>query len=317
MKKLVPVISALALLIALACTNTTDPVDDTPVATDDNGDPVDLTGDPRQDFPGNFLATGSSGADILANDEFDRLVVEIAHVQGFRPTQAAMDGFEDYLRELTFKENIQINFNALESSGEETLNLDQIVDLEIDNRTEYNNGSELAIYIYFADAPSEDDDEDEGLVTLGAVYRNTSMVIYESTIRSLAARSALITTTDIEVATLNHEFGHLFGLVNLGTPTVNDHEDTFTDQNDQEVGNSHCNVEGCLMRAELQFTAAKSHTHNSNHHPSCQVSAGLFLKNLEGRVSKGIAAPPVIDTECRLDIEAIGARVTSNAAKEY
>ena len=60
------------------------------------------------------------------------------------------------------------------------LSLQEIADLESENRTEYNDGETLAIYIYFADAPSDSDDEDEGIVTLGAVYRNTSMVIHES-----------------------------------------------------------------------------------------------------------------------------------------
>ncbi|NKI33169.1 hypothetical protein [Croceivirga thetidis] len=322
MKKLVRFSFGLLLLVSFACSSDSsgDPVDDTPTTTDDNGGQTGTTGDPRQDFPENFQATGSSGADIVSNADFDRLVVQIAHVTGFRPTQAAMDAFEEYLRELTFKEDITINFLELGSPDEETLTLSEISEFEIDNRTSYNDGRTLAIYIYFADSPSDDDEEDEGLVTLGAVYRNTSMVIFESTIRSLANRSALITLADLETATLNHEFGHLFGLVNLGTPTINDHEETTTDENNEVIGNNHCNVDGCLMRAELQFTAAKSFAANriqNLHNPSCQVSASQFIKTLESRVSKGLVAPPIIDTECRLDIEAIGARITSNSAKGY
>ena len=314
MKNVVRFALALFLMVFISCSNDSNGTgDNDPTPTDDNGGQGGLTGNPRQDFPANFQATGSSGNDILSLDNFDRLVVEFAYVEGFRPTQTAVDAFEDFLTELSFKNNIVFNFNELESPNEETLTLNEIGDLELDNRTAYNDGSTLAIYIYFADAPSEDDDEDEGLVTLGAVYFNTSMVIFENTIRRLAAQSALITTTDIETATLNHEFGHLLGLVNLGTPTINDHEDTL----DNGEGNNHCNVEGCLMRAELQFSATKGLVHNAFHEPICRISSGKFLKTLENRVEKGIAAPPVIDTECRLDIEAIGARVTSNAAKGY
>lgn len=54
-----------------------------------------------------------------------------------------------------------------------------------------------------------------------------------------------MSTEEVETATLLHEFGHLFGLVNLSTQSVNEHEDTESD--------NHCNVDGCLMRSELEF----------------------------------------------------------------
>lgn len=229
----------------------------------------------------NLQATGSSANDILSNDNFDRLLIEIAYVEGFQPTGQTVSNFEDYLKERTFKQNIEFSFKSLSSPDEETLVLDEIAELESENRTAYNSGTTLAIYIYFADAPSDGDDEEEGLVTLGAVYRNTSMVIYESTIRDLASRSSTITVTDVETATLNHEFGHLFGLVNLGTVPVNDHEDPDAE--------NHCDVPGCLMRAELQFGAQ-------------------MMKMMESNASKGSAAVPVLDAECILDLQSNGGR---------
>ncbi|MGB5371673.1 MAG: hypothetical protein WBN18_14695, partial [Flavobacteriaceae bacterium] len=186
------------------------------------------------DKSANLLGTGDSANDILSNDNFSTLLVEIAFVTGFRPTAEAMDNFVDYLRLHTFKDNVQMVYTELPSPKEETLTLQEIAELESDNRTAYNSGDTLAIYIYFADAPSDDDDETEGLVTLGAVYRNTSMIVHEVTVRKLAAQSPLITNADVETATLNHEFGHLFGLVNLGTEMQSEHEDS-------EAVN-HCNV---------------------------------------------------------------------------
>lgn len=127
----------------------------------------------------NLQGTGDSARDILSNENFDKLKIEIAYVDGFRPTQEAISGFVDYLKERTFKEEIEIVYRSLESPDEESLTLDEITELESKNRTVYNDGRTLAIYIYFADAPAEGDDLDEGLVTLGAVYRNTSMIIHE------------------------------------------------------------------------------------------------------------------------------------------
>ena len=233
------------------------------------------------DKSANLLATGASANDILSNTKFTTLLIEAAYVDGFRPTMETMNNFEIYLRNRTFKQNIQVVYRQLPSPNEETLTLPEIADLESENRTEYNDGETLAIYIYFADAPSDSDDEDEGIATLGAVYRNTSMVIHESVVRQLANQSSLITVTDVETSTLNHEFGHLFGLVDLGSEMVNNHEDPDAE--------NHCNVAGCLMRGELQF-------------------GGGMLGVLEkSKISKG-AAVPTLDPECILDLQNNGGR---------
>lgn len=197
------------------------------------------------DKSANLLATGASANDLLANTNFSNLLIEIAYVEGFRPTASAVANLEDFLRDRTFKENVTVQYQMLASPGEANLTLQEIADLETANRTAYNEGNTLAVYIYFADAPSDTDNEEENLVTLGAVYRNTSMVIYERTVRDIVARSGQITLTDVEEAVLSHEFGHLFGLVNLGTEMVTPHEDPQAED--------HCNVDGCLMRAEIEF----------------------------------------------------------------
>ena len=259
------------------------------------------------DKTANLLATGASGNDILSNNSFDRLLVEIGYVTGFRPTNEAMTAFTDFLRQHTFKETIEIVYSELDSPNEEDLTLQEIADLEEENRTAYNDDDTLAIYIYFADSPSEGDDEDEGLVTLGAVYRNTSMVIHEVTVRRLAAKSRFISNADVETATLNHEFGHLFGLVNLGTDMVNPHEDS-------EAAN-HCDIQGCLMRTELQFgtpvgksnlSAAKV-AYEDGVESGCVLSGNTVLKMLQSPTGK-IAAPPGLNSECILDLQGNGGR---------
>lgn len=250
----------------------------------------------------NLQTTGDSANDILSNDTFDKLEIEIAYVEGFRPTEATMTQFTDFLRQHTFKQEIGIRYLELESPNEDELTLTEVSNLEEDNRTAYNDGSTLAIYIYFADAPSDSDDSDEGLVTLGAVYRNTSMIIYEQTLRRLAVRSSVVSVTDIESATLNHEFGHLFGLVNLGSPPQSDHEDP-------DAAN-HCDVPGCLMRAELQFRRSASRS-SVLHSPSeiksiCNVTGAMVLNMLQSASAKGNTV--ALDPQCIADLRANGGR---------
>lgn len=274
------------------------------------------------DKTANRLSTGDSAGDLLSNDTFTNLQIEIAYVKGFRPTQAAMDGLVSFLKARTFKENIDLIYNELASPDEENLTLDEIDGLEEKNRTVYNDSETLGVYIYFTDAPAEDDDEDEGLVTLGAVYRNTSMVIHEATVRKLADQSIFISDADVESSTLNHEFGHLFGLVNLGIVPVNDHEDIQTDENGEPVlddqgkttGNSHCNVSGCLMTAELQFggASAKSASLTAKNEnglkAGCRLSGKSVLKMLSAQTAKGASIAPGLDSECILDLQTNGGR---------
>ncbi len=306
-KKCFPLFYLLALVFVLGCS--TDANDD------DSGLPKVVDKTP------NRQGTGESAIDLLANKTYTNLLIEIAHVKGFRPTQAAMDGFVAYLRQRTFKENIELVYNELPSPDEEKLTLQEIADLEEENRTAYSDGDTLAIYIYFSDAPADEDDEDKDLVTLGAVYRNTSMIIHEATVRKLADQSIFISDADVESSTLNHEFGHLFGLVNLGITPVNDHEDIQKDDMGEPIlddqgntsGNSHCDVAGCLMNAELQFggpsakNTALTEKNENGLMAGCRLSGKSVLKMLSSQTAKGGLAPD-LDSECILDLQTNGGR---------
>lgn len=204
---------------------------------DDAPSPIDRTA--------NLKGPGDSANDILSNSKFKNMAIEIAYVNGFAPTEAAVSEFVALLKQHAHKDNISITYKELASPNKDSLSIKEISDLETEHRTVYNNGGTIGLYIYFSDAFSDGDKPDENLVTLGAVYRNTSMVIYEATIRKLVSKSILISASEVEAATLSHEAGHLFGLVNIGSPSVNDHQDPEAE--------SHCIIAGCLMRAELQF----------------------------------------------------------------
>lgn len=242
------------------------------------------------DKSANLLAIGASANDFLANGKYDKLLIEIAYVTGFRPTEEALVGFEEFLRARTFKEDIEFVYSALSSPMEENLTIKEVYTMERTNRSQYTQGSTLSMYVYFADAPSESDVASQDKVTLGAVYRNTSMVLYESTIRDLASKSDMVSVSDMETSTLNHEFGHLLGLVNLGTPPVHpEHEDIKTADDGTQTGNNHCNEPECLMRAELQFGSS-------------------LLKAVQSYRSKGLVALPQLGEECLLDLRGNGGR---------
>lgn len=255
------------------------------------------------DKTANLLTTGQSAYDILSNDKFKNLKLEIAYVAGFRPTESAMTLLTNYIKRHTFKENVELVFNELPSPDKQTVTIQEVADLETENRTIYNDGETLAIYIYFVDTPFDADDESEDTAVLGSVYRNTSMVIYESTVRRIAERN-IIQDAVVETATINHEFGHLLGLVNLGTTAVNDHEDVES--------KNHCNISGCLMGAELQFTRIGKSSGvlpiNEELKASCSLSGKSVLRMLKNSTAKGFVNSVPLDAECIIDLNSNGGR---------
>lgn len=187
----------------------------------------------------NLRPLGTSANELLSSDEFTSLRLEIAYPDGFRPTQSTINLIESFLEErLNKPDGVMMIESIINPSQEPPYDIDEIVAIENEHRTVYNNGDEIGVYVFFSDGNSTSDDENS--VVLGTAYRNTSMVIYEKTFQDLeSSTSTSIDRTLIETATLRHEFGHIFGLVNLGTPLTSDHED--------QENRRHCDVEDCLM----------------------------------------------------------------------
>ena len=216
----------------------------TSCSSDGNGidDPTD--DEPAIDRSLNKKGLGDSAHDLLSDDTYTSIKIEVLYVDVYQPTVAAMNNFKAFLEERVYKpDGISISSRPVASSGLAPFEIQEIVDIEDKERSFYNVGDEISIYIYFADGSNEDDTDQR--YVLGSAYRNTSMVIYGETINKFANRVNAPSKSVIETAVLNHEFGHLFGLVNVGTELQSDHEDPDSD--------GHCTEEKCLMRASLEF----------------------------------------------------------------
>lgn len=216
---------------------------------------------------------GTSAHDLLSNINFSSLTIEMIAVQGFEPNAKAIDGFKTFLTERLQKpDGITINQRTIPSSKRAPFSLEEIIRIENNTRTIFNAGDDITVYIYFADGSSINDSSNN--ITLGTAYLNTSIVIYEDTIRKLGDNPNSPSTSTIETAVLNHEFSHLLGLVNNGTTSRSPHEDTDA--------KGHCNVSNCLMAASMQF-------------PSKMMEV----------LGNGV---PVLDSQCLADLQANGGK---------
>lgn len=206
------------------------------------------TDDPTEggsiDRNANLKALGTSGSELLDDLKFTSMRVEVAYVTGFEPSAETLNNLKSFLQQRTHKpDGINIFTRAVSSSGKAPFNINEIAEIEKEVRTTYNAGDEIAVFIYFADGSNENDSNTKKVV--GSAYRNTSMVIYGNTVKNITERNNGPNKITVESTVINHEFGHLFGLVNLGTPAQTSHEDG--------VSKGHCDTDGCLMNANVQF----------------------------------------------------------------
>lgn len=194
----------------------------------------------------NDLVLGASARDYLSDEKFTSLEVEIVYVTGFEPKPEAISSLKTFLNKYLHKpDGISIITRAIPSPNMGTYSIEEIVDVEKSERTVFSTGEKLGTFIFFADEKSIDSETQRRVI--GKAYRNTSMVIFDKEINEMSGSG---THSEIQITAMHHEFGHLFGLVNNGTPAQSPHEEK--DPSDPKI-RAHCNVEGCLMAAEIEF----------------------------------------------------------------
>jgi len=188
----------------------------------------------------NRKSLGTSAEDLLSDDIYKKLTVEFVYSSGFKPTETAMISFRSFLTErLNKPDGISFVETSIDQPTGAPYTIDEIKAIEELNRTIYTEGTTIAVYIFFANGNSSNDTDTT--VTLGSSYLNTSIVIYEKTLKELA--TGTINLSDLESTTMQHEFGHILGLVNIQNDDIHtDHEDI--------AHNKHCKIEDCLMYFE-------------------------------------------------------------------
>lgn len=255
----------LALFIIVIGVNACSSEDDSSSNGGTNGD------DPNS----NNRNTGASANELLSAATFNNLVIEAAYVDGSRPEQASLDNLVTFLNErLNKPDGITIVERAIPAQSFGTYTIDEVRQVEDEFRTQFNNGDTIAVFVLFTEEAS---DADEGnRVTLGTAYRNTSLVMFQNTIERLSGGIGQPGRVVTESAVYQHEFAHIMGLVNLGTPLQSQHEDADNAK--------HCNVDGCLMAAELE---------------------GGSIADMMGLMGNGI---PQLDAQCIADLQANGGR---------
>ena len=217
----------------------------------------------------NTKSVGASAKDFLSAGTYTSINVQLQFMPGFAPDAAALANLSNFLNSLLNKPaGITFSQTPIAASGKSVFSIEDISALEKANRTQFTNGSILSVYIVYVDAPFSTAN------ILGAAYRNKSLVVFGPTVTNNSGGVNQTTRTKLETTVLNHEFGHLLGLTNLGTSMVSPHEDA--------AHISHCNNSSCLMYFSTQTS----------------MMGGVL-----------VSAPiPVLDANCKADLTANGGK---------
>ncbi len=176
--------------------------------------------------------------DFLSSNTYDFLIVEIQYVSGYEPTAACVDNLKTLLQQRINKNaGISVIQNTISSPGKSLYSLNDIKQIENSHRTQHTSGKTLTAYFLFFDG---DYSENSGNAkVLGITYAKTSVAIFEKTIKAFSGGITQPSNANLESTVVNHEFGHLLGLVNNGTSMKASHQDI--------PNGSHCNDKNCLM----------------------------------------------------------------------
>ena len=219
----------------------------------------------------NNQPVGESANDLLVSSNYSRLEVELLYAEGFEPPSTSVDYIRNFLTERLNKSGgISMTTRQISAPGKSQYTLQELVDIETANRLKFNNESTIGAYLFFADgsyAPNEN--------VLGVAYKNTSMVLFQSRIEELSGGIGQSSTSLLTSSVMAHEFGHILGLVNTGSPLQSSHQDV--------ANGHHCDVDNCLMYFAVESTAG--------------------LDDL-----LGMSSPPTLDAQCLADLKANGGK---------
>jgi predicted Zn-dependent protease len=212
---------------------------------------------------------GASANEILSASKYTSLKIEIQYMTGYPPDAGALTHLQNTLAVLVNKPSgITIVTKEIPASTKTALSVNDIIDIEKNNRTAFTNGSELAICVLYTNGTYSDPN------VLGVAYKNTSAAIFGKTIYDNSGGFGQASRTKLEATVLEHELGHLLGLVDIGSPMQSNHKDA--------AHGSHCNNTNCLM-----YYASETR----------DILGILITGNI-----------PAFDANCRADMQANGGK---------
>ncbi len=176
--------------------------------------------------------------DFLSDKKYEKLVVTIVYEKGYALNAKTISGLQTFLSaRLNKPDGIIFNQKEIPDQGKRIITITDIRNIEKQFRFDFSGKSTLTAFVYVS---AGDYAESAGNAkVLGIAYGNTSCTLFGKTISSYSGGLAQPSRSMLETTVLDHEFGHLLGLVDNGTNMVDYHRDIYNGH--------HCDKRNCLM----------------------------------------------------------------------
>lgn len=175
------------------------------------------------------VITTNPQTNILTARNYPKLLIEVIYVSGFNaPTKADLDYLKSKVKQYCHKETVELVISPeIPYSKIPTLcwSSSDLTYFEFKHAKYTTVGDTLVIHILYVPGVDYPD-----LIVRGRAYGDYAFVLFRQQF-----------SQDRERAVLLHEFGHLMGLVNCGTPCQTDHQER------DPAHRPHCRNEKCIM----------------------------------------------------------------------
>jgi hypothetical protein len=175
---------------------------------------------------------------FLSASTYTSLVIEVVSVSGFLPSTTAVDNIKTFLQaRLNKPQGITVTQRTVASPGKTVYTLNDIRSIELAERKQKPSGTTLTAFLLLLDGDYAGNSGSSKV--LGLAYGTSSMCLFEKTVQEFSGDVGQPSVATLETAVMEHEFGHVLGLVNNGTSLTSAHQDG--------ANGKHCTNQNCLM----------------------------------------------------------------------
>ena len=194
--------------------------------------------DEKKENTTNNQNTGTSASDILSGKKYGSILLEVQYPENYAPPAGALDDLKAFISTYCRKPGgVEVSSRQIAISPQDHYSLQDVEQIEDENRTAFNTENRLAIYVLLLGGNYAEDGQSTSV--LGVAYRNTSFAVFQKTVKDHSGGLAQASEELMTSTVFQHEMGHLMGLVNVGTPMQTHHQDTEHPH--------HCKDDSCLM----------------------------------------------------------------------
>ncbi len=225
------------------------------------------------------VSPGERATDFLTDDR-PKMVIEIDHQANRPPADSAVNLLRQRSEERLHKpEGITFRIQPIQANHAQWT-VEELQGLEKQNRDLARTRDTAALYVLVLGGSYG------GHPVLGVAYGPSSIAIFKDNIEraNTVGGVPLFAADALEESVLIHEFGHILGLVNIGTPMVRPHEMTMD------------------PKPETPHHEGRGHSTNMQSVMWWQAEAGV----LDGLAGGG--PPNQFDTDDIADLRAAGGR---------